>query len=224
MSRKDILNRKDDILTWVKENKPKNFICKELKCRPITLNSYLKKIGIEYEGKQNWSRNKKFPNRLIPATEYLKKDFCVHSNVLKEKLIRDEIKEKKCEICGTRKWNKMDVPLELHHIDGDRHNNELSNIQIICPNCHAQTSNFNRTKDFIKNGGKQKHRKTKKCKCGKDILETSKRCSTCNKINKRKVKDRPSKEELTKIISETSLEAVGRKYGVTGNAVKKWIL
>lgn len=48
-------------------------------------------------------------------------------------------------------------------------------------------------------------------------------CPTCDKIRQRKVKVRPSKEELLKMISESSLESVGRKYGVSGNAVKKWL-
>ena len=37
------------------------------------------------------------------------------------------------------------------------------------------------------------------------------------------IKDRPIKEELVKMIKDSSLEAVGRKYGVSGNAVKKWL-
>lgn len=42
-------------------------------------------------------------------------------------------------------------------------------------------------------------------------------------LNQRKVKDRPSKEELLSMIKESGLEDVGRKYGVSGNAVKKWL-
>jgi hypothetical protein len=38
-------------------------------------------------------------------------------------------------------WNDKPIPLELHHKDGDHFNNELSNLQILCPNCHAQQSN-----------------------------------------------------------------------------------
>lgn len=35
-----------------------------------------------------------------------------------------------------------EIPLEVHHVDGDRLNNELSNLQLLCPNCHAQTDNY----------------------------------------------------------------------------------
>jgi len=61
------------------------------------------------------------------------------------------------------------------------------------------------------------------CECGKEIKKTSKQCEKCYRINERKVKDRPSKKELTLMIKESSLEAVGRKYNVTGNTVKKWL-
>lgn len=40
-------------------------------------------------------------------------------------------------------------------------------------------------------------------------------------LNKRKVK-RPSKEELKDLLSDTSYCAIGRMYGVTDNAVRKW--
>jgi very-short-patch-repair endonuclease len=55
------------------------------------------------------------------------------------------------------------------------------------------------------------------------VYNKGKECVKCAHLKQRKVKNRPSKEELILMIKETSLEAVGRKYGVTGNAVKKWL-
>ena len=34
------------------------------------------------------------------------------------------------------------MTLELHHIDGDETNNELTNLQYLCPNCHSLTENY----------------------------------------------------------------------------------
>ena len=49
-----------------------------------------------------------------------------------------------CEKCG---WNKKNlytnqIPLEIHHIDGDYMNNNEDNLQLLCPNCHSLTKNF----------------------------------------------------------------------------------
>lgn len=50
MARTDILERKEDILLWIKENKPKAEIARRLRCKIDTLNTYLLKMGIEYSG------------------------------------------------------------------------------------------------------------------------------------------------------------------------------
>lgn len=52
--------------------------------------------------------------------------------------------EKKCSLC---KWGEMNehtgnVPLEIHHIDGDCSNNSEENLQVLCPNCHSLTHNY----------------------------------------------------------------------------------
>jgi hypothetical protein len=61
---------------------------------------------------------------------------------LRKKIISLGIKEAKCEKCGIAEWQGQPAPLELHHIDGVRENNALNNIEILCPNCHAQTDNY----------------------------------------------------------------------------------
>lgn len=53
-----------------------------------------------------------------------------------------EVKEWKCECCGLSEWMGKPLSLEVHHIDGNHLNNELDNLQILCPNCHSQTSNW----------------------------------------------------------------------------------
>ena len=64
------------------------------------------------------------------------------STKLKRKLFKYGLKEKKCELCGITEWNGRDLSFELHHINGNRHDNRYENIIILCPNCHSQTDNF----------------------------------------------------------------------------------
>jgi hypothetical protein len=68
------------------------------------------------------------------------------------------------------------------------------------------------------------YNKEKKCKCG-NVIKTKKsvRCDGCRIINNRKVKNRPSIKKLLKEIKDTNYSAVGRKYGVSDNCIRKWI-
>jgi len=45
----------------------------------------------------------------------------------------------KCMLCGWAKENIVTnrVPIELDHIDGNSSNNSLSNLRLLCPNCHS---------------------------------------------------------------------------------------
>lgn len=136
----DILDKKSKIEKWIADNKPKAFICRELKCKPLTLDMYLEKMNLIYKGNQSRKGQKSDPKRKT-ALEYIEST-CVKSHTLKEKLIQDKIKERKCEECKRKIWNGKPISLELHHVDGNRFNNKFNNLQILCPNCHSQTPNY----------------------------------------------------------------------------------
>lgn len=51
-----------------------------------------------------------------------------------------------CECCELKRWNKMTIKLEIHHIDGDRTNNSYGNLQLLCPNCHSMTDTWRKQK------------------------------------------------------------------------------
>lgn len=135
--RTDILERKNEILQWIEEEQPKCYICKQLGCKQDTLNSYLKKMGIKYNGQQSKKGQQKGSNTYIPAMHYIENNLPIHSYRLKEKLIRDGIKENCCEICGCSIWQGVKLPLELHHKNNNHYDNSLENLQILCPNCHS---------------------------------------------------------------------------------------
>ena len=48
----------------------------------------------------------------------------------------------RCEVCGLTTWLEKPITLHIHHLDGNRINNELENLQLLCPNCHSFTDNF----------------------------------------------------------------------------------
>jgi hypothetical protein len=81
-------------------------------------------------------------------------DILVHKKLentwrLKNRLLREGFKVHQCERCGKKRWLGQPIPLELHHIDGDRTNNTLHNIELVCPNCHALTDNYRGSKKKV---------------------------------------------------------------------------
>jgi hypothetical protein len=63
-------------------------------------------------------------------------------NNIKARLIAEGLKRYECETCGISEWRDEVLSLSLHHINGDRHDNRLENLALLCPNCHSQTPNF----------------------------------------------------------------------------------
>lgn len=61
---------------------------------------------------------------------------------VRNRLFKSGIKEKICECCKREFWMDKPIPLEVHHIDGDKYNNLLDNLQILCPNCHYFTDTY----------------------------------------------------------------------------------
>ena len=50
-------------------------------------------------------------------------------------------REWSCEVCGIKDWMGKEIDFEIHHIDGDKKNNTIVNLRIVCPNCHSQSGN-----------------------------------------------------------------------------------
>jgi DNA-binding CsgD family transcriptional regulator len=61
---------------------------------------------------------------------------------LKRRLIAAGVKSEVCERCGIGEWRGQPLAMALHHVNGDPHDNRLANLELLCPNCHSQTSNY----------------------------------------------------------------------------------
>lgn len=92
-----------------------------------------------------WNQGKRFtPVKVAKSLkEILVKDSTwVSTYHLKERLLKEGIKEHKCECCGRTEWLGKPIALELHRINGIKDDLRLENLQILCPNCHSFTDNY----------------------------------------------------------------------------------
>jgi HNH endonuclease len=77
-----------------------------------------------------------------PIETYLVKGRRVNRTHLKGRLLSAGLKTNQCERCGIRSWLDGPLSMALHHVNGDRDDNRLENLTLLCPNCHSQTPNF----------------------------------------------------------------------------------
>ena len=152
--------------------------------------------------------------------KYNKKKSTKKINRLKDRLINSGLKENKCEVCGITEWQNKPIVLQLHHINGNHKDNNIENLQILCPNCHSQTDNYC-----------SKNRKKEKIKiycsiCGTELSygNLSGLCIKCFREEQIK-KQRPSKDLLNEKLNELKTYNKLREYfNVSINTVKKWLI
>lgn len=256
-----ILNRKE-----AKENKNQELTELVKKCLPLSnsinhlcnilglkgVNYYYKKINkiisennlsTEHFGSINLhslhcGRNK---NTAMSDNEFFISGVERHGSNTIKRLIKGGYKEYSCECCGISKWNGKPLTLQLHHLNGDHYDNRLENLQILCPNCHAQTNNYsnkgNRRKfstitkeklntkleDLNKIIIESNANKPTFCQyCGKEITTHGKKYCSRECANNASKKFETSAEQLIEDFKKLkSYTGVGKKYGVSDNAIKK---
>lgn len=231
MKRTDILEKEQEIRQWISRSLPNAEIARRLQCKVNTLKSYYKKMGIEYAG--NMSRKGiKRDSKRKPAKEFVLTN--ASNSAKRKRLIEDGIKEAKCERCQLSEWMGQPIPLELHHIDFNHYNNDLSNLQILCSNCHMQIHNYNNCKkekietiNSISDTQKIKERNYKECPvCHKMFNPRHKEQKYCSQecSHKLQQKGMPSKEIMIEKMKEFNFNftQIGKYFGVSDSAIRKW--
>lgn len=111
-----------------------------------SIQNYIKVYGVDtshFSG-QLWNKGKTWENLQLrtPIGEILVEGSNFNTTHLKKRLFKEGIKQYACESCGLNEWMGKPIALQMHHINGVNTDNRLQNLQILCPNCHAQTNNY----------------------------------------------------------------------------------
>ena len=199
-----------------------------------TLKARLEKEGLSYQKILENYKNR----RPIPISHTEDEIFIKNSKITR-RVARDHILKKKlieyqCAICGNKgEWRNQPLHLVLDHINGIPNDHRLENLRWLCPNCNSQTDTFcgrkNKLKSYdnacsvcgVKISPENKSGLCRKCSSKNARENVHKESYIAANIKRRKV-NRPSKEELLKLISTTSMIKIGKLFGVTNNAIVKW--
>ena len=120
-----------------------------------TVKDYIKIFNLDTSHFTPYSASGNQSSKKIPTEVYLNNEHPIMSTKLRMRLLKEGLLENRCYECGIVQWRGKPLSLELDHIDGNNQNNNLSNLQILCPNCHSQTP----TSKGKKNKGKKYTRK-----------------------------------------------------------------
>ncbi len=74
------------------------------------------------------------------------KDWSTYTKAVNCKKHLIKLRGNQCESCKNTHWLEKEIKLEIHHVDCDRTNNQLENLQLLCPNCHSFTNGFRNSK------------------------------------------------------------------------------
>jgi len=166
----------------------------------------------------------------IPLAEVLVEGSTYNRYNLKRRLLASGLLQPRCEICGQGEiWHGRRMSLILDHINGVSNDNRIENLRLVCANCAATLDTH---------CGRNLPRERICAGCGQAFVPRSIRHRHCSEKcwgvvaaaalrglphpERRKV-PRPSYEQLIVDMKSMSMVAVGRKYGVSDNAVRKWI-
>jgi hypothetical protein len=135
---------RDQFIETCNNSKTMAIASSELGLHFNTFKRYAEKLGCYNPNKGGKGTKKPWKLSEIKTQDIIDGEYpSYHTFKLKNRLLKEGIKENKCEECGLPgSWNGKPISIELDHIDGKRTNHRIENLRMLCPNCHSQTDTY----------------------------------------------------------------------------------
>lgn len=150
----------EDFEALVKSSKSVGDICMKIGVRKAgalftNIQRRIEKMGLNTSHFIDGRRGKYSPS-YVSKEEFLRRIIAQETldwAWMKKKIVEFSLLPYKC--VGTNcslvdTWKGKPLVLHLDHKDGDFMNNQISNLQFLCPNCHSQTETYSRMKRSVK--------------------------------------------------------------------------
>lgn len=187
-----------------------------------TFNRRIKDEGVDIS---HFVKSMPIPKKL-ELNMLFKKNSTSSRSTVRRRVIQEKLIPYECRDCGNEgTWQGKELSLHLEHVNGISNDHRLKNLCFPCPNCHSQTATYS-GRNVVQVP------KTKCLNCFKTIGNRNKNqlCQLCflRKNSemvafKRRRVVRPDKQTLLKEIQEMGFVKTGKKYGVSDNAIRKWL-
>lgn len=210
-------------------------VLRRLELRPAggnhkSIAGWVSRLGFstDHFDRSNGFRGPRRPRR--PLDEVLVEGSTYNRVYLKRRLYEEGIKRRTCEMCGQGElWNGRPMSLILDHINGVADDNRLENLRVVCPNCAATLDTH---------CGRKARLRPRACAlCGASFQPRTTRHRYCSQRcgtrapnphkgvpqPQRRKADRPPYDQLLDEVRQDGFLATGRRYGVSDNAIRKWI-
>ena len=170
--------------------------------------------------------------RRIPLADILVEGSTFSRGHLKERLYEEGLKARRCERCGTDEtWLGRPMSLILDHVNGVATDNRLENLGSSAPTvprrwrriaggiCHGERTCPRCDRQFAP---RELHHRYCSISCAASDIQEGRSRRAHSRPDTRRV-ERPSFPQLQLELDELGFRGVGRKYGVSDNAVRKWL-